>query len=127
MEYGQSSLVPFVPHKVIKTADGQTIVCQDLDQDLEQHQVGVVANQGTSRRDYKTEATMTSYGVAASKGIAAAMTGNGIKGENVLVLVPGAQNPKVQLPSMLMGQTSEEEPCFVNSKQYKREITSSAM
>ena len=75
----------FVPHKVIRTVDGHNIVLQDLDQDLEQHQVGVVANQVTEATmtypriapNQGTGATTGSYGVAANQGIAATMTGNG--------------------------------------------------
>ena len=115
----------FVPHKVIRTVDGHNIVLQDLDQDLEQHQVGVVANQVTEATmtspriapNQGTGAATASSGVAANQGTAATMTGNG---GNAVFLVPGAQNPKVQMPSMLAGQTSEDDPCFVNSKQYKR-------
>ena len=122
MEYKPPS---FVPHKVIRTVDGHNIVLQDLDQDLEQHQVGVVANQVTEATmtypriapNQGTGAATASYGVAANQGIAATMTGNS---GNAVFLVPGAQNPKVQMPSMLAGQTSEDDPCFVNSKQYKR-------
>ena len=53
----------FAPHKVIRTVDGHNIVLQDLDQDLEQHQVGVVANQ-------VTEATMTYPRIAPNQGLA---------------------------------------------------------
>ena len=133
MEYKHSNFEVFQPHKVIKTADGTNIVLQDLDQDLEQHQVGLVANQGTgATMTYSrvapnqgagatcTSDTCCAHGVVANQGISATSTGNSDNGGNAMYQVQREQNPKVQLPSLLAGLTSEDEPCFVNSKQYKR-------
>ena len=134
----EANFSTFVPHKVIKTVDGQTIILQDLDQDLERHQVGVVANQG--RRTLATASSPTinkdlsfrwadprvePIGIAATPDNKHSANRGGDNGVVALVEAHNQsltveQSPKVDMPTMLAGLTSEDEPCFVNSKQYKR-------
>ena len=114
MEYNQNYST-FIPHKVIKTADGQTIILQDLDQDLEQHKVESVANQ-------RTAVTMSRPIFAPCQGISATPPASCVVPANqgMVVATRNDQNSDVQMPTVLAGLTSDDEPCFVNPKQYKR-------
>ena len=133
----EANFSTFVPHKVIKTVDGQTTILQDLDQDLERHQVGVVANRGTRTLAKASSPTIKDLSFRWSDparvepvGIAATPDNRHAanRGDNGIVALVEAHNqsltveqsPKVDMPTMLAGLTSEDEPCFVNSKQYKR-------